>query len=282
MSKENTAADEIVVGEESNAPRTEIGKVIARQEELGLTDQQIADALGLTKQSWNKARNKYKKEGGNYKYSFSSTQLERLNQLLGFSLEEAMGKEPSPMIFDEPRIFSKALEEAKSRDYVLTLETLRCIADASEEDLLLLNQTVNVLIRHLPSYDKEFASILLSVIRNSVTRSVQKLLPNDAKLQSLIEEKLKTATEKRKKRACGQYRDKCYGQYNKDNDLDSETSGKLEYGTEVQSQLILMRVAEEMSNHIIDVISVPLKEEIRRALEYSIQKELSYSTKNGR
>lgn len=201
-------------------PLNNLGKVIQRRKELNISQETIGHIVGLgSRQAWNNIERKYDKSikeypnDGIYDYPFTAKQMIELNQILGFSAEDALAGQNDPMVFDERAILEAFFNDATDRDSILVTDALACICEAREEDLPILRQTVDVLIDRISAYKYEQSLLLLSAIRNSVSEGIRTLIPDDEALKHLYEECLqrarKEAEQKEEERIRKKYRDEC-------------------------------------------------------------------------
>lgn len=219
--------------EESNMPQLPInnlGRVIYYREKYGISQEKVADIMDMTYQGWSVNERKYKAsynsaqkamctdlEGkivgttgslsmGDMKpylemvhdYPFTSKQIHSLNILLRPPLEDALVDPNSPMVFNEHEIPIAALRDARYRDGLLTQNILECICGASEGDLKILRQTVDILVGVDDIYSRrvEKSAVLLSAIRNHVTDAIRQVIPHDECLEKFVEQYLPVAEEK--------------------------------------------------------------------------------------
>jgi len=224
-----------------------LGKVIERQKELGKSNPYIADILGMKREGWRQIRLKY--ENGTIKeYPFTYKQISALNRQLGFSGDNILEHPKGAMIFDEAEIFSTLLEEAASRDYTLVNDMLRCIAEGAEEDLPLLRQTANLMIRKTGTYCDRNSLMLLGLARNSVTRQIRRLIPDDKALFDLCETFEKRALIEKKKAFCQRYKQECLDVCEKEAKKEGQApvDAELMYQTNIKEALKKERQQKEL------------------------------------
>lgn len=170
-----------------------VNKIISRRKELKITQEQIAEALGMTKQRWSQIEHACLKN--DMDRTFSSKEMQQLNLLLHFDLEQAVYSNQDPMIFNERAIAESLFEEALKRDFMFADRVLECICEASEKELAILGQTATILIKNKQPYTDDVSLIFLSAIRNAVTEAIQKFFPDDTIIDSIIERERSSAKE---------------------------------------------------------------------------------------
>lgn len=213
-------------------PMNNLGRVIYYRKEYGISQAKVAGIMGMTYQAWSVNERKYKasynsaqkamcadlegKIAGTtgslsmddmklylemvYDYPFTSKQIHALNILLRPPLEDALVDPNSPMAFNEHEILMAALRDARYKDGPLTRDVLACISKASEGNLRILRQTVDILIGIGDIYPStntvEKSAVLSSAIRNHVTDAIRQVVPNDECLKKFVEQYLPVAEEK--------------------------------------------------------------------------------------
>ena len=251
-------------------------KVIERQNELKKSNQYIADILGMKREGWRQIRLKY--ENGTIKeYPFTYKQISALNRQLGFSGDNILQHLKGAMIFDEAEIFSILLEEAKSRDYTLVNDMLRCIAEGAEEDLPLLRQTANLLIRQKEMYCDRNSLMLLGTVRNSVTRQIRRLIPDDKALFDLCETFEKKALIEKKKAFCQRYKQQCLEACKKGGKKEEQApvDAELMYQTNIKEALKKERQQKELFQKKVNLYTAKLiSEYIAHEVNNSVAMEM--------
>ena len=211
-------------------PINNLGRVIHYREKYGVSQAAVANIMDMTYQGWSDNERKYKasynsaqekwtaalrecnsEADNNHShinmipylemvrdYPFTPQQIHRLNILLRPPLEDALEDLNSPMVFNEYEILMAVLRDARYKDGLLTQNILECICGASEEDLKILRQTVDILVGVDDIYSRrvEKSAVLLSAIRNHVTDAMRQVVPNDECLEKFVEQYLPVAGEK--------------------------------------------------------------------------------------
>ena len=170
-----------------------VKKIRSRRIDQGITQEQIAKVLGMTKQRWSQIERACLKNDKDR--VFSPKEIQQLNSLLDFDLEQALHSNQDPMIFNERAIAENLFEEALKRDFMFTERVLKCICEASEIELAILGQTASILIKNKQPYTDDASLIFLSAIRNAVTEAIQKYFPDDTIVDSIIEKERSSAKE---------------------------------------------------------------------------------------
>lgn len=213
-------------------PMNNLGRVIYYREKYGISQAKVAAIMDMTYQGWSANERKYKASYNSAQkamcadlegriagttgslsmddmkpylemvrdYPFTPKQIHALNILLRPPLEDALVDINYPIVPDEHKTLMDALRVACYKDSPLTLDVLACISEASEENLRILRQTVDILIGIDDIYSNtnavEKSAVLSSAIRNHVTNTIRQVVPNDECLEKFVEHYLPIAEEK--------------------------------------------------------------------------------------
>lgn len=264
-------------------PMNNLGRVIYYREKYDVSQAEVADIIGITPQGWSVHEKKYKSsyisaqekwlailgekntESDNndspidvtpylemvHDYPFTPQQIHRLNILLRPPLEDALEHPNSPMVFDEHAILMAALRDARYRDGLLTQNILECVAGASEENLGILRQTVDILIGidDVYPYKVEKTAFLLSAIRNHVTGAIHRVISNDECLDKFVEKYLPIAKEKARER------------------LSQTHDSKELPSTQKYENCLRIELKHMLSQQLFESIEASIKKDIGRATE---------------
>ena len=194
-----------------------VGKIIAYQDYMGASNGDIGRCLGMSDEGWRQVKKKYADSEGEFEYLFTLRQIEELSSFLEIPFDKALVHTNSPLVFDEVERKRIVLDSALKRDYILTEDMLRCISVANEEDLPILQQTVNLLVGKTELYDNRFSLYLLGAARNALTKKLRSEIPNDQELTACMKDVLpkakKAAREADRGRIQKEYTRKCLNDY---------------------------------------------------------------------
>lgn len=206
-------------------PLNNLGKIIALRRSQNKSLNDVASAMGLTKEGWRKIEAAY---DNTYQsaikqlnhsvdpiehdqilqtikdYSFSIQQMDKLNHLFGLSVENAVSVSSDPVVFSSDDFLQKHLRNAAHRDLKLTQDILECISLCEESDLQLLRQTITLLVNRNSSFQNNLSSMLLDAVRNHIINTMCYALPNEECFQKYLKEKV----PKVKKDAVAKFGDK--------------------------------------------------------------------------
>lgn len=199
------------IQKEKQIPLNNLGKIIALRRSQNKSLNDVASAMGLTKEGWRKIEVAY---DNTYQsaikqlsrsanptereqilqtikdYPFSIQQMDQLNHLFGLSVENAISVSYDPIAFSPDDFLQKHLGNAVHRDLKLTQDILECISVCEEFDLQLLRQTMTLLVNHNRTFQNSLSSMLLDAVRNHIINTMRYALPNDECFQKHLKEQV--------------------------------------------------------------------------------------------
>lgn len=216
----------------NDKPLNNLGRVIQRRKEMNISQEKIGAIVGVTRQAWSKIEKRYEdtaekySQEGIYDYPFSYAQMRSLNQLFEFSSGDALVPKNAPMAFDEGALFESLVKEAVNRDRLLVWNTLERICSASEKDLQILQQTVDIILIQSSSDTYAQSALLLSALKNAVSQSIHAQFQDDAALNHIYKKNVEKsriwAKKKEKLRIKRQFWNECKKEYEKQIGINEE------------------------------------------------------------
>lgn len=192
-------------------PLNNLGKIIALRKSQKKSLNDVALAMGLTKEGWRKIEVTYNKDYQSAikqlslsanpaecdqilqtirDYPFSIQQMDNLNHLFGLSVENAVSDSSDPIVFSPDDFLQKQLENATHRDLRLTQDILECISLCEESDLQLLRQTITLLINRNSTFQHSLSSMLLDAVRNHIISTMRCEFSDDEHLEKCLKEQV--------------------------------------------------------------------------------------------